>query len=521
MNFEMLFTLALLFNSDVAAQLLTLVFLGLIMLGLLLAGRRFFDDRIGALAAAIFCIIPITKRVGGAGLIDPAMGLFTIGAAISFERWRRERKIAWLILCGAFCGMSAGSKLMGGGIAILFGLLVLWEELRRWWAAGARRPSSGVLLNNLVRSGLLIGLAGTVLVAPWYLRSYINTGNPVWPFAFHIFGARDWDELGDEYNHQLMYEVWATELPRSPLGLGQLFGIMLSDPEQLGGYRGGVGNILPLGGLLVLLLIRWAPSMVRHNLFVGGGFFLLWFVFVSHQLRFLLPVTPVMALAVAWAAVWLLDRLRSPALQGPLVAALVLVLLLEWPWGMRGERALFVSKLPYLSGAQSRAAFLDEYIDVMPLFRYANAELPSDARLLLLPWETRGYYLNRGYIWGNPGSQRIIPFEQYTTAEALRERLRELEITHILENSAFLYTGLRYWDRDRALMLELADRCGDTLIRLDDAALIELRDQCRRRRVVAVDARIACELHVQHCGGAKVIFQGGLALPATFLYPTS
>ncbi len=478
LNLEMLYSLALLFGSDIAAQLTTLSMVGLIAGGLLLVGRRLLDDRAGAIALALFLTVPTVKRLGGVAMVDAALGLFVLGAAYSFERWLAERRLGWLALCAIFGGLAAGSKLTGAGFAILYFLLLLWEEGQRLWRerTAGRRPD----MVGLLRHTLLYGLLGLALVGPWYLRSVINTGNPVFPFAYHLFGGRNWDELGDEYHSHMLESVFTAEMPRNLIGLTRSYYAMIFEPSLLGGYRGHLGPLITLGLLAGLVALPLAPRFIRHSLFVAAGFWLLWFFLTSHQARFVLPLAPLLALITAFVIVRLLDLVRRPALQAALLALLVLAVLPEWPWYNTGERALFRSRVAYLSGAQSRDAFLDATIDAMPLFRYVNTQLPPDAVVLLVPYESRSYYLERAYLWGHPIGQRVIRWEQHENAEALLETLHGLGVTHVLENPRWLYTDLRYWEQTRALMLALEARCADPLFRDGGGgAVFVLRDVCR------------------------------------------
>jgi hypothetical protein len=476
LGFEMLFLNALLFGSDIAAHLIMLACTILIAAGLWLFGREIGGVWIGPLAATAFLLAPLVQRLGGVAMIDVGMGLYVLGAAVTFEFWQRRRRDAWLLLCGLFCGSAASTKLMGGGVAILYGLLLIGVILREGVRDGA---GWRVLVSELWRRGLPLVSGGVVLVAPWYLRSYVNTGNPIWPFAYNLFGGRNWDALGDEYHHQVLYEVWTVGLPDNPIGLLQSFFVVLMRPEDLGGYGGGLGLPLLLGALFAAIVSRKAPRPVQQALLIAAGFWVLWFVLVSRQVRYLLPVAPLLALAAGWLIHALRDWLRRPTLQAVLLAAVVLLLARDLPWADADARGLTNSRWPYLSGAQSRSAFLDQQIDLMPLIRQANTTLPSDALILLLPFETRSYYLERDYIWGNLMSQRVIRFEQYRDAEALHTDLQALGVTHLIESPTWIYPELRYWQQDRALMLDLQRRCADTLMRDGEHALFVLAERCR------------------------------------------
>lgn len=119
------------------------------------------------------------------------------------------------------------------------------------------------------------------------------------------------------------------------------------------------------------------------------------------------------------------------------MAVLVLCFLVgDFSFVEAGQRGLLVQRSTYLLGQMSRDEFLDQQINVMPVFRYANANLPSDAVLFLLPYENRGYYLERKYIWGHPISQRIVRFEEYNTVTELAETLRQMRITQYFGESS-------------------------------------------------------------------------------------
>ncbi|HEU5014466.1 MAG TPA: hypothetical protein VFT66_18220 [Roseiflexaceae bacterium] len=465
MNSEMLFSIALLFGSDLAPHLLMLSTALLAAWGLLIAGRRWFDDRVGIVAAGMFLAVPLVKRLAGTGLIDVALGMYVLAALVAFEHWRTSQQRAWLLLCGALCGFAAGSKIMGGAFPLLFGLLALAVAL---W----QRPRS---IRAALGCGVLFGMAGLLMVGPWYLRSWLFTGNPIYPFAFSIFGGRDWDALGDEYHTNSLFQIWALQLPHTPSGLLQSFWYMVTQPEKLGDYRGGIGVLAPVGALCAVLFAWRGPRIIQWALLVSGGFYLLWFAFVSPQLRFLLPIVPLLALAAAYAFVWVYSHMRARAVQFALCGMLIVLLLQQWPWLDAGERNLLASRWPYIVGQTSRAAWLDTQIDSMPLFRYANTMLPADARILLLPYENRSYYLDRSYIWGHPISQRVIRFEQFNNVSELAARLQQLGINYVIDNPAWSYDGTRYWKHDRTLMLELRDACGQTLLKQGDAVLYKLK----------------------------------------------
>lgn len=454
LNNEMLFVPGLMFGSDIAPHLVMLSMAIWTAGGLLSVGRYAWDDRIGIVAVALFLTVPVVKRLAGIGFIDVAMGLYVLAAMVALHLWQEERRWPWIVICGACCGFVAGSKLTGAGVAIVIGLLFLIGELRH-------RPLEPRRL--LLHSSLIV-IAGLLMVGPWYVRSFLFTGNPIWPFAYDLLGGRNWDALGDEYHTGSLLNLWAAEIKKTPMGLVQSFVLLLRQPAELGGYAGGIGMVLPIGTVCALpLLWQRPPRMLGQFLFVGIGFYLTWFLIGSHQIRFLLPVVPLYALLAAYAFVWMYEQLPQFPLRLGLLLLLCGLVLRAWPWMIPGERELQAERFAYVRGTLSRDAWLDQEIDSLPLFRYANSSLPADARILLLPYENRTYYLDRDYIWGHPISQRIIPFEQFQNAEELAAMLQQMGITHVIENPRWMYDGLRYWEQINFLIQSLREECGQPL----------------------------------------------------------
>ena len=81
--------------------------------------------------------------------------------------------------------------LAGGAMAIKYPALIsavipfsgwaLWESWRsRSW-----------------RAALAFGLGVAVVMAPWLGKNVVDTGNPVYPLGYKVFGARHWDPVRD------------------------------------------------------------------------------------------------------------------------------------------------------------------------------------------------------------------------------------------------------------------------------------------------------------------------------------
>jgi len=455
----MLFTFALLLGSDVLPHLMILSMAVLTAWGIGLFARRFFDRRVGWLAAALYISAPLVRRLAGTGLIDIGLTCFAFAAVYAFALYLNSRGEIALWLAAAYAGFAAGSKLMGAGIPLALSGILLIEE---WHQKRSLKAVLGVLIR-------FVGVA-FLLVLPWYIKSYLHTGNPVWPFLYKWLGGRSWDLLGDEYHmHWLTYYNMRITLIDFLLAPWRL----VRNPARFGGYTGGFGLLIPALVSLALIILHRVRGMMGYLLAISGIFFALWFTLVGHQIRFLLPVLPPLCLTAGGAFYWLSDRLPR-ALRVGAVLVVAYFLATDFPLVEPGHRHMLQHRLPYALRLHSHEALLVEQIDAMEVFQYANNYLPDDALILLLPYEDRGYYLDRTYIWGNPISQRLIPLERFDRPDELACELRRLGITHILENPHWIFSDLRHWEHDRQLMLDLEAQYATPIFTAGGVSLLRL-----------------------------------------------
>ena len=130
-----------------------------------------------------------------------------------------------------------------------------------------------------------------MLAAPWHLKAWIETGNPVYPFFFAHFGGSE----------------WSAELAAELLALSAAAGGRLADlpwlPLRLAGGAvpgtdGSGGALGPfwIAALPLALLGAFRQRIARRALGCGGIYFVLWGL-GPQQIRYLLPAVPLFAIA--------------------------------------------------------------------------------------------------------------------------------------------------------------------------------------------------------------------------------
>lgn len=441
-NLEMLFTLALLLRAETLPHYLVFSLSLLISAGLFYVGQTRFDRRTGLLAAALYWALPLIRDLSGVALVEIGLGFFTGAALYAFGRWLTGRASGWLVLTAWNCGLVAATKLPGAAVTLILGPALLIALVPQWKTSAGRKSALIALV--------IFGGIAALPVLPWYLKSYAFTHNPIWPFLNDWFGGRYWDALGDAYHFAYLRLVNLPAIPSNFL-LGPWY--LVEQPERFGGYA---------LDRLILWLTPFAFLAVGHHQrrLVFGltlfcvSFYTIWF-FLTHQTRFLMPLIPPLCLLAALTAyrLWNSWFPWRVLLAGAFIAGLP---------GWRGpERNLWNTRLPYLSGEITRDDFLTAQVDAFTAFEYCNHSLPSDATLLLFPYENRGYYLEHPYVWGNLLTQRYIRFEQFADPAALYQGLRALGITHILDKPDFTHANfasgltITEWDAIRQTMTDM------------------------------------------------------------------
>jgi 4-amino-4-deoxy-L-arabinose transferase-like glycosyltransferase len=123
-----------------------------------LIGARLWGPTVGLVAGAIAALCPPLILVGSSLLSESLFIPLVLGAVLAALRFRADRRLRWLVICGAAIGCAALTR--GNGFVLVIPLAALvWR--RGPWRAALRAPA--VLL-----------AAAIVTVLPWTIRNAIE-----------------------------------------------------------------------------------------------------------------------------------------------------------------------------------------------------------------------------------------------------------------------------------------------------------------------------------------------------------
>ena len=412
---EMLFTLALVLYDDIAAQLIQLLMLATLCLGLVAVGRRNFSKQAGWWAAAILLGNSVVIWVGTVAYLDISLMLFSSMSAYTFWNWLQTRKVHWLVLAGTFCGFAAGTKYPGLFFPMFFGIVTVYIAIRE------RKFIYPVYL----------AAATIVTGAPWYIRNYYHTRNPVFPFMSQIFG----------------YTFWTAEDVKGLVADMQLYGVGRSIPAlfSLPWHLAFNQDIFLSEGLrltpifffaLPLIIIFSFKSLRLRQVLLFAIAFVLFWAFSSQVLRFILPAVPVMSVAAAAALDMTLGSIPLVnKLRGQLLVVIILCGFLAYG-GWVYSAALWQANGPVPVTQGQRDTYLTERLPSYPAHKILNRLKGSNYTLYAMQDENMAYYVDgvyKGDYFGPARYARIWP--KLTDGKSLYNELKSLGADYFLVNN--------------------------------------------------------------------------------------
>lgn len=375
MGVNMLYTVAMAVWSDTAAKLIHYALGLLSLLAIFALGRRLRSVEVGFAAAALWMIglarvdTLDASRLFSWAYVDLGITLQVVCAALAWTIACRVSGVghlstrapeqlnagqSWLI-CAALCaGFAASFKLTGAFTGAALALLLL-----------AARRREGMPMGRAALHGAGFLALSLLPVAPWLLRSWVQTGSPVYLVLPRLFPTRDWSpEAAAAFDSYFKHYVWGT-------GSGGMKW-SLATRKML-----RIGAMLAVGGVGALAIWRWREWEARALIFLAAALFLTSFWSTGLYLRYLVPALPLVYVLA-------LSRLERPLKSSRWAQGAVLLLLaVNTVLYLRSTTPPVRLAARVAAGRMSREAYLERRIPVMPLWNHVNQTLPPDARILL------------------------------------------------------------------------------------------------------------------------------------------
>ncbi len=393
------------------------------------------------IATAIVACIPTAFYVASSAYVDILLGLFVTLAVYSLTRWWKERSVGWALLIGFFVGGALSIKLTAVFVIAAFALVILLRAR----AKNTSSPNGA----RVVFTGFASLLLAVVIASPWYIRTWVATGSPVFPFYMSIWQghANGWDVERSNLFQAMNSQYGGVDENRLNFVTAPVRASIVAQPEQAEYYDGVIG----VAFLIALPIVVWAlwkydlSIEVKIAAGVAGIMYLFW-LFSSEQLRYLLPILPLLAIAIAASAVAVTKTRPAlgQVLRCSLVAACVCGLLTSFAW--------FCQKAPLrvVLGGETRDEYLTRNLDYYPYYQSINRDTPADSRVWLINMRRDTYNIERpvfsDYLFEDWTLRKLV-WESRTVDELLA-KTKAMNVKYVLARHDFLF------DYDRSTLVD-------------------------------------------------------------------
>jgi hypothetical protein len=359
----------------------------------LLLGSR----RAAWFAAAVYLTTPWVYRLAVLPYVEGPLGYYHAALVWAAARaWlepdRATRRGLWAA-AGLLAGGAMACKYPALVSAVIpFGLVALADAIRR------RAPSAV----------LVFSLGWAAVMTPWLAKNVVDTGNPVYPLAYHVFGGRHWDEAMDR--------KWSNGHGPKPVSAGLLW-------ESVRDVAGRSDWQSPLYvALAPLAFLR--PGSRRFAAALGAYaayLFLTWWLLTHRLDRFWLPMLPVLAVLAGLGADWT-RRLSWSILLG-LLLALATVANLAYS-------STALTAMPDWTGdLNALRTSVPQMLN--PALASADADLPPGAKLLLVG-QAAVFHVNHPVVYNTVfDDETFETLAKNRTPAGVRDALKRLGVTHV------------------------------------------------------------------------------------------
>lgn len=338
---EMLYVPALMFGNEILAKLVHFSFGILTLIALYSLSRKFLSKNLSLLVLVLFYSNLVVGWMSITAYVDLARTFFEIIALWGFLEWQEKKKPKLLIESAVMLGLAISAKLLALGSFLIFTLLII------------------IFVRKITRI-LAYWFICLLIPLPWFIFSFIHTGNPVYPFFTNIYPVN--------FNFNLINPLRLSD-PISPLHV-----IFL--PIAVFLYRKFKPNLKLISLYSFLAIIIWYLTPQT-----GGG-------------RFILPYLPIISIIT----VAVIEMIRKKKTQSIFIGAVIFFAVFSIIY--RGG-----ANLKYISvvlGQESKTHFLSNNLnfsfgDFYDTDGYFTEKIKRDDMVLLYGFHNL-YYINFPFI---------------------------------------------------------------------------------------------------------------------------
>jgi hypothetical protein len=382
--------------GGLVGQLLVASFAPMAGLSVWLTARRWGSPRAAWVATAVYLTTPWIYRMAAIPYVEGPLCYYHAAilwaAGTAWQASAEWRARAWLV-AGMLAGGAMAIKYPGLVSAVVpMGAVALAAS----WKARSARPA------------LALGIGVAIVMGPWMIKNVIDTGNPIYPLGYRVFGGRDWDGAREA--------KWVNAHGPRPIEREAFLSSVIDVAGRSDWQSPAFFALAPLAFL--------RPGSRRVACVLWGYviyLFLTWWLLTHRLDRFWLPLLPALAVLAGLGADWSRGKAWTTWLAFVLTVAIAtnaaycttaLVGLNEWTGDLRALR----TEVPRM---------------VNPPLARLDAELPPEARPLLVG-QAQGFHMAHDVVYNTVFDRETFEtIDRDHSPDEVRAELERRGITHI------------------------------------------------------------------------------------------
>jgi len=314
---DLLYVPALMFSNEISAKLIHFLFGILTTIVTYKTANLFVNKRLSYLAAIIFYSNLVVGWLSITAYIDLGRAFFASLSIYFFLLYYRLKDIKYLYFSAILVGFEIASKFLG--ISTLGSLVLVFLIF----------PNKLNFISKLKKSLILV-IIPLIIISPWLVFSYINTGNLFYPFFTETYPS---GVSFSSFNPILIIK--------------NTFNLLLFSADP-------ISPIYLISLPLIIFLYTKMPNELKLTVFILIINILIWNLIPQKNSRFIVPYLPIFSVLI----VWIISK-SVPAIRNILYLFIFLVVFSNIIY--RGVANM--KYLPFIFGNESKEKFLEKNLN--------------------------------------------------------------------------------------------------------------------------------------------------------------
>jgi len=447
MNVDLLYLIPLSLGNDIVPKYIHFAFAALTAYLIFSYLKRRTSKNYALLGVLFFLSTPIIVKLSITVYVDLGLIFFSTASLLLLLQWIEDGfRLKLLLVSALFCGLAAGTKYNG-----LITLLLLTLFVPFVFSRYAKGIKPGFL--SASGYGMLFVSVALLVFAPWMIRNYLWTSNPIFPLYEHLFNPQNTitTNTGGLFGFRslIYHETW-WEMALLPIRV--FFEGQDGNPQY---FDGKLNPFLILLPCCAFFRMKKDDPLIRNEQKILLAFACLFFAtafFTSDmRIRYISPIIPPLVLLSVFGVrkmVSVISELRER--RSRYVGLIALLLVVSFFLSLNAHYIFtqyrYVDPFSYLSGTLGKDEYIDKYRLEYPVIRYINKDLGSHDRILFLFMGNRGYYCEREYVFDMVSNRSLLRqlVKESSKPEEILRGLKENGITHML----IRYDIFDHWVKD-------------------------------------------------------------------------